>query len=95
MASTVRTTSVEVNESDNAPQRPKWTNRERVLVLCSRGSSARDRHLMLVRIPMLADGTHQIRITRTRIGYSLATATFSVRIENGQETGFIAHLRDG
>ena len=30
--------------------RPAWTNRERVLVLCSRGSSHRDRHLMLVRV---------------------------------------------
>jgi hypothetical protein len=28
--------------------KPKWTNRERALVFCSRGASHRDRHLMLV-----------------------------------------------
>ena len=36
--------------STEAPLRPTWSNRERVLVFCSRGASHRDRHLMLVSV---------------------------------------------
>ncbi|KFD50819.1 hypothetical protein M514_08257 [Trichuris suis] len=45
--------SGEVSTSSEAATPAKWTNRERVLVFCSRGTSFRDRHLMIDLISLM------------------------------------------
>ncbi|CDW57603.1 ribosome biogenesis protein BRX1 [Trichuris trichiura] len=43
----------EVSTSSEAEIPAKWTNRERVLIFCSRGTSFRDRHLMIDLISLM------------------------------------------
>lgn len=47
VAAAVSNNTVEPVSHSKKKKRGEWTNRERVLVLCSRGSSFRERHLML------------------------------------------------